>query len=62
MAQTVEDFLARRTRTLFLNARAAIHMAPAVAELMATELDRGQAWQTDQVKTFTEIGEGFLPT
>lgn len=33
-AQTVEDVLARRTRALFLNARAALAMAPRVAELM----------------------------
>ncbi len=31
MARTVEDALARRTRALFLNARAAIEMAPAAA-------------------------------
>ena len=39
MARTVEDVLARRTRALFLNARAAEAMAPAVARLMAPELD-----------------------
>ena len=38
MARTVEDVLARRTRALFLNARAALAMAPAVADLMASEL------------------------
>ena len=38
MARTVEDFLARRTRALFLNARAAVAMAPRVAALMAAEL------------------------
>ena len=38
MARTVEDVLARRTRALFLNARAAEAMAPEVARLMAGEL------------------------
>lgn len=38
MARTVEDVLARRCRALFLNAAAAIEMAPAVAALMAREL------------------------
>ena len=33
MARTVEDVLARRTRALFLNARAAESMAPEVARL-----------------------------
>ena len=39
MARSVEDVLARRTRALFLNARAALAMAPAVADLMALELE-----------------------
>ena len=38
MARTVEDVLSRRTRALLLNARAAIAMAPRVAELLAAEL------------------------
>ncbi|MGC4053536.1 MAG: glycerol-3-phosphate dehydrogenase C-terminal domain-containing protein [Paludibaculum sp.] len=38
MARTVEDVLARRTRALLLNARAAMDMAPRVAELLAGEL------------------------
>src|SRR5262249_2332620 len=40
MARNVEDVLARRTRALFLNARAAMDMAPAVAALLARELER----------------------
>src|SRR5262245_53727926 len=38
MARTLEDALARRLRALFLDARAAMAMAPAVAELMGREL------------------------
>ena len=34
MARTVEDFLARRTRSLLLNARASIEMAPKVAVII----------------------------
>src|SRR5690606_22362017 len=33
MARTIEDVLARRTRALFLNAKAALAMAPTVARL-----------------------------
>ena len=40
MARTVEDALARRTRALFLNARAAIRIAPRAAQLIARELNR----------------------
>jgi|GEM_PF-3541466 len=47
MARTVEDFLARRTRSLLLNARASIDMAPTVARLMAEELSYDKAWQVE---------------
>jgi glycerol-3-phosphate dehydrogenase len=60
-ARTVEDVLARRTRALFLNALAALAMAPRVAELMAAELGRDAAWQAEQVRAFTETARGFLP-
>jgi glycerol-3-phosphate dehydrogenase len=59
MARTVEDVLARRTRALFLNAKAAIRMAPRVAGLMARELDRDRAWQTQQVKSFGEVARNY---
>jgi len=60
MARTVEDVLARRTRALFLEARAAIDMAPKVAELMARELGRDESWKRAQVETFGELARGYL--
>ena len=59
MARAVEDVLARRTRALFLNARAAIASAPRVAELMAGELRRDRAWAEGQVREFTALAEGY---
>jgi glycerol-3-phosphate dehydrogenase len=59
MARTVEDVLARRTRALFLNARAARAMAPRVAELMARELGREEQWQKEQVRAFEETAIGY---
>ena len=59
MARGVEDILARRTRALFLNAKAAVRMAPRVAELLARELGCDAAWQTQQVAAFTELALGF---
>jgi glycerol-3-phosphate dehydrogenase len=47
MAVTVEDVLARRLRALFLDAEAAIAMAPKVATLMAEEL----GWSPDQTQS-----------
>ena len=60
MARTVEDFLARRVRALFLDARLAIDMAPRVAELMAAELNRDTDWQKEQVERFTKLANGYL--
>jgi glycerol-3-phosphate dehydrogenase len=59
MARSVEDVLARRTRALFLNAAAAIDMAPRVAELLAPELGRDSAWCRDQVLAFRELASGY---
>jgi glycerol-3-phosphate dehydrogenase len=60
MARTVEDVLARRLRVLFLDARAAIDMAPQVATLMAGELGKDEAWQRDQVRDFTKLANNYL--
>ena len=60
MARTVEDVLARRLRALFLDARAAIEMAPLVASLMAKELNRHQSWEDAQVAHFIYTAEGYL--
>lgn len=60
MARTVEDVLARRTRALFLDARAAIEAAPAVAGLLARELKRSDAWRDEQAQAFTELAKGYL--
>ncbi|MBT8398543.1 MAG: glycerol-3-phosphate dehydrogenase/oxidase [Gemmatimonadetes bacterium] len=58
MARTVEDVLARRTRSLILDARAAAEAAPAVAKLMASELRRNRSWIKGQIRDFTELA-GF---
>jgi glycerol-3-phosphate dehydrogenase len=60
MARTVEDVLARRTRALFLNARAAIDMAPRVAELIARELGEDANWQRQQIESFSELAKDYL--
>jgi glycerol-3-phosphate dehydrogenase len=62
MARTVEDVLARRTRALILNARAAIAMAPEVARILATELKRDKAWTSRQIESFTKLAAQYLPT
>ena len=61
MARTVEDVLARRMRVLFLDARAAIEMAPQVAALLAQELGRDVAWEEEQLRGFRAVASGYLP-
>jgi|KBSMisStandDraft_5_1062788.scaffolds.fasta_scaffold00569_25 glycerol-3-phosphate dehydrogenase len=60
MAMTVEDVLARRTRSLFLDARAAMEAAPEVASLMAKEMKKDETWEKEQVESFTKIASGYL--
>ncbi|HEY2649707.1 MAG TPA: glycerol-3-phosphate dehydrogenase/oxidase [Puia sp.] len=60
MARNIEDVLARRTRALFLDARAAIAMAPAVAHLMAKELNKDDSWEKEQVLSFNSIAKNYL--
>lgn len=60
MARTVEDVLARRLRILFLNAKAAIEIAPKVAEIMANELGKNDAWKEEQVQHFRELANHYL--
>jgi glycerol-3-phosphate dehydrogenase len=60
MARTVEDVLARRTRALFLNARAALAMAPAVAALMAAELGWDDATCEKQLTRFRDVASNYV--
>ena len=59
MAVRVEDVLARRTRALFLNAKAAVAAAPGVARVMAAELGRGDDWIEGEVRSFRGLAEGY---
>ena len=60
MARTVEDMLARRTRALFLNARAALEIAPVVADLMASELGWDEDARTKQLNAFREVASNYV--
>ncbi len=60
MARTVEDVLARRTRALFLDARAAIEAAPDVARLLAAELHRSGGWMQKNLQDFMELARGYV--
>ena len=60
MARTVEDVLARRSRILFLDASTAGQLAPAVAELMAQELNYGEEWVYTQLTEFGALVQQYL--
>lgn len=60
MARTLEDFLARRIRLLFIDANASIEAAPIVAKLMADELGQRRKWQRLQLEAFNELAKGYL--
>jgi glycerol-3-phosphate dehydrogenase len=60
MAGTVEDFLARRTRVLFTDAKLAIKLAPKVADLMMEELEKDEKWKEKQIQSFTKLANGYL--
>jgi glycerol-3-phosphate dehydrogenase len=61
LCMTVEDALSRRTRSLLLDARAAIECAGTVAELLATETNQDRHWQEMQVTAFKAVAAGYLP-
>lgn len=62
MAHTLEDVLARRLRILFLDARAAMEMAPKVAKIMAREMNFSEDWQRKQLHDFNILAQNYLCT
>jgi glycerol-3-phosphate dehydrogenase len=58
-ARSVEDVLARRTRALFLNAKAAAQMTPRVAQIVANELGRDKQWQDNQLVLFRALAQNY---
>jgi glycerol-3-phosphate dehydrogenase len=60
MAICLEDILARRTRSLLLDAKASCEAAESVAEIMANELSCDNKWVSSQVAAYREFAEGYL--
>ncbi|MCH7398658.1 glycerol-3-phosphate dehydrogenase/oxidase [Belliella sp. DSM 107340] len=60
MAMKVEDILARRMRILFLDARAAIEMAPKVAEIMAQEFAKDEEWTNQEISDFEKTANKYI--
>ena len=62
MAITIDDVLSRRTRMLLLNAQAALESAELVAEYLAQELDKDQAWVKQEVAEFNALAKEYTLT
>ena len=59
MARTLEDILARRTRSLFLDARAAEAIASQAADLLQRELQKSEKWTADQIRDFSVLAADY---
>ena len=59
MARSVDDVLARRTRSLLLDAKAAFESADVVAAILAKELGRDSAWAAKDAEAFRQIAKGY---
>jgi len=59
-AKTIEDFLARRSRLLFLDAKASIECAEGVAEIFKQELNLSDEWKQEEVLRFTKLAKKYL--
>ena len=62
MAQTLDDVLSRRTRAMIQRAHATMAAAPAVAELIASDMGWGGTEAAEQAARFTESCEKELLT
>jgi glycerol-3-phosphate dehydrogenase len=61
LCMTVEDALARRTRALLLDAKAAIESAPLVAGIMTKEMGKDDAWIKREIDNFKLMAKNYLP-
>lgn len=62
MAETIEDILSRRLRVLFIDARAAMEMAPAVAAILSKALHTDKDWEQQQVEIFNNLASNYIHT
>lgn len=60
MPQTIEDVLARRTRALFLDAKASVDMASEVAGLMAEIFGYDLTWQKQQIESYRQLVNNYI--
>ena len=59
MAKTVDNILARRSRSFLFDARASSEAAEAVAEIVSEELGRDVDWTSQQVEEFRTLARSY---
>ena len=60
MALKIEDILSRRMRVLVLDAKAALEMAPRVAEILEKELSRDALWKDAELEDFVKLANKYV--
>ena len=60
MAMTLEDVMARRTRSLFLDARESLIIAPKVLEIMAKEMKKNIDWIKNESANFEKVSRNYI--
>ena len=60
MAMTLEDVMARRTRSLFLDARESLRIAPKVLEIMAKEMKKNIEWIKNESANFEKVARNYI--
>lgn len=61
MARTLNDVLTTRTRSVLLDRRGALECAPALARLMADQLNYDGRWVQQQVRAFQHYADTYRP-
>ena len=60
MAINLEDVMARRTRSLFLNAKESLRIAPKVLEIMAKEMKKDTNWIKNENTNFEKLVKNYI--
>ena len=60
MAMTLEDVMARRTRSLFLDARESLKISPKVLEIMAKEMKKNIDWIKNESANFEKVARNYI--
>jgi glycerol-3-phosphate dehydrogenase len=60
MAVRLSDVLARRTRSLFLDVKTSLDIAPEVASIMAKEMGFDKKWEEEQLADFKKLAANYL--